>query len=268
MTGASLEDAAPETGSAQDISSVGLAQVGFTTTDDGAREFARITGNNIGRRMAIILDGRVFSAPTIQSRIPNGSGVITGIGSLEEAKDLAIVLRAGALPAPMTIIDKQVVGPSLGRDAIESGQMASVLGLITVLFFMYGYYRTSGLIANFSLALNLLFLMGVLAGFQATLTLPGIAGIILTMGMSVDANILIFERIKEEIRAGTKTMRQAVDSGYGNAIRTIIDANITTLITALALYQFGTGPIKGFAVTLSFGILIRNLQWFSSSVSI
>ena len=256
MTGASLEDAAPETGSAQDISSVGLAQVGFTTTDDGAREFARITGNNIGRRMAIILDGRVFSAPTIQSRIPNGSGVITGIGSLEEAKDLAIVLRAGALPAPMTIIDKQVVGPSLGRDAIESGQMASVLGLITVLFFMYGYYRTSGLIANFALALNLLFLMGVLAGFQATLTLPGIAGIILTMGMSVDANILIFERIKEEIRAGTKTMRQAVDSGYGNAIRTIIDANITTLITALALYQFGTGPIKGFAVTLSFGIVI------------
>lgn len=256
MTGASLEDAYPETGSAQDISNVGLAQVGFTTTDDGAREFARITGANIGRRMAIILDGRVFSAPTIQSRIPNGSGVITGIGSLEEAKDLSIVLRAGALPAPMTIIDKQVVGPSLGRDAISSGQTASILGLITVLFFMYGYYRTSGLIANFALALNLLFLLGVLAGFQATLTLPGIAGIILTMGMSVDANILIFERIKEEIRTGKKTIRQSIDSGYGNAIRTIVDANITTLITALALYQFGTGPIKGFAITLSFGIVI------------
>ncbi|MBT5876183.1 MAG: protein translocase subunit SecD [Candidatus Latescibacteria bacterium] len=256
MTGASLEDAYPETGSTQDISNVGLAQVGFTTTDDGAREFARITGANIGRRMAIILDGRVFSAPTIQSRIPNGSGVITGIGSLEEARDLSIVLRAGALPAPMTIIDKQVVGPSLGRDAISSGQTASILGLITVLFFMYGYYRTSGLLANFALALNLLFLLGVLAGFQATLTLPGIAGIILTMGMSVDANILIFERIKEEIRSGKKTIRQSIDSGYGNAIRTIIDANITTLITALALYQFGTGPIKGFALTLSFGIVI------------
>ena len=256
FTGAALEDAWPEAGSAADISSVGRAVVGFTTTDDGARTFARVTGSNIGRRMAIILDGHVFSAPTIQGRIPNGRGEITGIGSLDEAKDLSIVLRAGALPAPMEIISKQVVGPSLGKDAIESGTTAAFLGLIAVLFFMFAYYRTAGLIANFALALNLIFLLAVMAGFKATLTLPGIAGIILTMGMSVDANILIFERIKEEIRLGTKTIRQSVDSGYGNAIRTIIDANITTLITALALYQFGTGPIKGFAVTLSFGIII------------
>jgi len=203
-----------------------------------------------------VLDGRVFSAPVIQGRIPNGRGEITGINSLEEARDLAIVLRAGALPAPMEIISKYVVGPSLGADAINSGKWASILGLIAVMVFMAVYYRTAGFIANFALILNLLFLLAVLGAFQATLTLPGIAGIILTMGMSVDANILIFERIKEELRSGQKTIRQAVDSGYGNALRTIVDANITTLITAFALYEFGTGPIKGFAVTLGFGILI------------
>jgi SecD/SecF fusion protein len=256
LTGATLADAYPQTGTGSDIGSMGVASVGFTTTDDGARTFARVTGNNIGRRMAIILDGRVFSAPTIQGRIPNGRGEITGINSLEEAKDLAIVLRAGALPAPMEILYKEVVGPSLGADAIYSGKWASILGLIAVLIFMAIYYRTSGLIANFALILNLLFLLAIMAAFNATLTLPGIAGIILTMGMSVDANILIFERIKEELRAGNKTIRQAVDSGYDNAIRTIVDANITTLITAFALYEFGTGPIKGFAVTLGFGIMI------------
>lgn len=256
LTGAVLADAFPQTGSGTDIGSMGVASVGFTTTDDGARTFARVTGNNIGRRMAIVLDGRVFSAPSIQGRIPNGRGEITGINSLEEAKDLAIVLRAGALPAPMEIAYKNVVGASLGADAINSGKWASILGLISVLIFMAIYYRTSGLIANFALILNLLFLLAVLAAFNATLTLPGIAGIILTIGMSVDANILIFERIKEELRAGKKTIRQAVDSGYGNALRTIIDANITTLITAFALYEFGTGPIKGFAVTLGFGIMI------------
>ena len=256
LTGAVLEDAYPQTGSGTDIGSLGIASVGFTTTDDGARTFSRITGNNIGRRLAIVLDGRVFSAPTIQGRIPNGRGEITGINSLEAAKDLAIVLRAGALPAPMEIISKFVVGPSLGEDAINSGKWASVLGLIAVMVFMTVYYRSAGLIANFALILNLLFLLAVLGAFQATLTLPGIAGIILTMGMSVDANILIFERIKEELKAGNKTIRQAVDSGYGNALRTIVDANITTLITAFALYEFGTGPIKGFAITLGFGILI------------
>lgn len=256
MTGATLADAYPQTGSGNDIGSMGVASIGFTTTDDGARTFARVTGNNIGRRMAIILDGRVFSAPNIQGRIPNGRGEITGMNSLEEAKDLAIVLRAGALPAPMEIQYKQVVGPSLGADAISSGKWASIMGLIAVFIFMAIYYRTSGLIANFALVLNLLFLLAVLAAFNATLTLPGIAGIILTMGMSIDANILIFERIKEELRAGKKTIRQAVNSGYDNALRTIVDANITTLITAFALYEFGTGPIRGFAVTLGFGIII------------
>ncbi len=256
MTGATLADAYPQTGSGTDIGSMGVASIGFTTTDDGARTFAQVTGNNIGRRMAIILDGRVFSAPNIQGRIPNGRGEITGMNSLEEAKDLAIVLRAGALPAPMEISYKQVVGPSLGADAIKSGKWASILGLSAVFIFMAIYYRTSGLIANFALVLNLLFLLAVMAAFNATLTLPGIAGIILTMGMSIDANILIFERIKEELRAGNKTIRQAVNSGYDNALRTIIDANITTLITAFALYEFGTGPIKGFAVTLGFGIVI------------
>ena len=256
MTGATLADAYPQTGSGNDIGSMGVASIGFTTTDDGARTFARVTGNNIGRRMAIILDGRVFSAPNIQGRIPNGRGEITGMNSLEEAKDLAIVLRAGALPAPMEIQYKQVVGPSLGADAISSGKWASIMGLIAVFIFMAIYYRTSGLIANFALVLNLLFLLAVMAAFNATLTLPGIAGIILTMGMSIDANILIFERIKEELRAGKKTIRQAVNSGYDNALRTIVDANITTLITAFALYEFGTGPIRGFAVTLGFGIMI------------
>jgi len=256
MTGATLADAYPQTGSGTDIGSMGVASIGFTTTDDGARTFARVTGNNIGRRMAIILDGRVFSAPNIQGRIPNGRGEITGMNSLEEAKDLAIVLRAGALPAPMEIQYKQVVGPSLGADAISSGKWASIMGLIAVFIFMAIYYRTSGLIANFALVLNLLFLLAVMAAFNATLTLPGIAGIILTMGMSIDANILIFERIKEELRAGKKTIRQAVNSGYDNALRTIVDANITTLITAFALYEFGTGPIRGFAVTLGFGIII------------
>ena len=256
MTGATLADAYPQTGSGNDIGSMGVASIGFTTTDDGARTFARVTGNNIGRRMAIILDGRVFSAPNIQGRIPNGRGEITGMNSLEEAKDLAIVLRAGALPAPMEIQYKQVVGPSLGADAISSGKWASIMGLIAVFIFMAIYYRTSGLIANFALVLNLLFLLAVMAAFNATLTLPGIAGIILTMGMSIDANILIFERIKEELRAGKKTIRQAVNSGYDNALRTIVDANITTLITAFALYEFGTGPIRGFAVTLGFGIII------------
>ena len=256
MTGATLADAYPQTGSGTDIGSMGVASIGFTTTDDGARTFARVTGNNIGRRMAIILDGRVFSAPNIQGRIPNGRGEITGMNSLEEAKDLSIVLRAGALPAPMEIQYKQVVGPSLGADAISSGKWASIMGLIAVFIFMAIYYRTSGLIANFALVLNLLFLLAVMAAFNATLTLPGIAGIILTMGMSIDANILIFERIKEELRAGKKTIRQAVNSGYDNALRTIVDANITTLITAFALYEFGTGPIRGFAVTLGFGIMI------------
>ncbi|MEE2991692.1 MAG: protein translocase subunit SecD [Gemmatimonadota bacterium] len=256
MTGATLADAYPQTGSGTDIGSMGVASIGFTTTDDGARTFARVTGNNIGRRMAIILDGRVFSAPNIQGRIPNGRGEITGMNSLEEAKDLSIVLRAGALPAPMVIQYKQVVGPSLGADAISSGKWASIMGLIAVFIFMAFYYRTSGLIANFALVLNLLFLLAVMAAFNATLTLPGIAGIILTMGMSIDANILIFERIKEELRAGKKTIRQAVNSGYDNALRTIVDANITTLITAFALYEFGTGPIRGFAVTLGFGIMI------------
>lgn len=256
LTGAVLSDAFPQSGSGASIGSIGIAAVGFKTTDDGARIFAQVTGNNIGKRLAIVLDGRVFSAPNIQGRIPNGSGEITGINSLEEAKDLAIVLRAGALPAPMRIISKQVVGPSLGQDAINSGKLSSIAGLVAVVVFMFFYYRTSGLLANLGLVINLVLLLAVMAAFQATLTLPGIAGIILTMGMAVDSNILIFERIKEELRSGNRTVRQSIDVGYNTALRTIVDSNITTLITAYALYEFGTGPIKGFALTLGFGILI------------
>lgn len=256
LTGAVLSDAFPQSGSGASLGSIGIAAVGFKTTDDGARIFAQVTGNNIGKRLAIVLDGRVFSAPTIQGRIPNGSGEITGINSLEEAKDLAIVLRAGALPAPMRIISKEVVGPSLGQDAINSGKLSSLAGLVAVLVFMLLFYRTSGLVANFGLIINMMLLLAVMAAFQATLTLPGIAGIILTMGIAVDANILIFERIKEELRAGNRTVRQAIEIGYNTALRTIVDSNVTTLITAFALYQFGTGPIKGFAVSLGFGILI------------
>jgi preprotein translocase subunit SecD len=220
----------------------------------GARLFEQITGENIRKRLAIVLDNNVYSAPVIQDRISGGKAQITGRFTTDEAKDLAIVLRAGALPAPVKILEERTVGPSLGRDSIEKGIKSMIIGGIVVVAFMAVYYGFSGVIADLALFLNILFIMGGLAFFGATLTLPGIAGIILTIGMAVDANVLIFERIREELRLG-KPPRASIEGGYQKAIVTILDANVTTLIAALVLFQFGTGPVRGFAVTLSIGIL-------------
>ncbi len=230
--------------------------VSVTFDSKGAREFDRITGQNVNKRMAIVLDNTVYSAPEIQERITGGRAQITGSFTMDEANDLAIVLRAGSLPAPMNMIQDLTVGPSLGRDSIEKGLRSMLFAGVLVLLFMLIYYRLSGVIADFALALNLICLIGALSAFNATLTLPGIAGIILTIGMGVDSNVLIFERIREELRLG-KPVRLAVDSGYEKALLTIVDAHVTTLITGLALFLFGTGPIKGFAVTLCLGITIN-----------
>ncbi len=220
----------------------------------GAKLFEKITGENIKKRLAIVLDNKVNSAPVIQDKISGGRAQITGNFTMEEARDLAIVLRAGALPAPVKILEERTVGPSLGKDSIHKGLVSMLVGGLVVIVFMAIYYSLSGVIADVALLLNILFIMAGLAFFGATLTLPGIAGIILTIGMSVDANVLIFERIREESRLG-KTPRAAIDAGYSKALVTILDANITTLIAALVLFQFGTGPVRGFAVTLSIGII-------------
>ncbi len=220
----------------------------------GTKLFARITSNNVGKRLAIILDNTVYSAPVIREPITGGEASITGSFTFEEAHDLAIVLRAGALPAPVKVLENRTVGPSLGMDSIRKGIRAAIVGLIVVVLFMGVYYRLSGLVADVALLLNMILILGALAAFRATLTLPGIAGIVLTIGMSVDANVLIFERIREELRLG-KTIKAAIEAGFERATITILDANITTLIAALILFQYGTGPIKGFAVTLSIGIL-------------
>ena len=252
MTGHMIQDAFVSIG--QVVEYMGQPIVNFSTTDEGVRLFSRITGSHIGERMAIVLDESVYSAPVIQSKISEGRGIITGSGTQEEAKDLAIVLRAGALPAEVEIIEDRTVGPSLGRDSIEQGKTAAIYSMVLVVIFMVLYYRAAGLIADCALLLNMLFIMAVLAGFHATLTLPGIAGIILTIGMAVDANVLIFERIREELRSG-KTVRAAIDSGYGHALSAIVDANVTTFLVGIVLYQFGTGPIRGFALTLCIGII-------------
>ena len=252
MTGHMIQDAFVSIG--QVVEYLGQPIVNFSTTDEGVRLFSRITGSHIGERMAIVLDESVYSAPVIQSKISEGRGIITGSGTQEEAKDLAIVLRAGALPAEVEIIEDRTVGPSLGRDSIEQGKTAAIYSMVLIAIFMILYYRATGLIADFALLLNMLFIMAVLAGFHATLTLPGIAGIILTIGMAVDANVLIFERIREELRSG-KTIRAAIDSGYGHALSAIIDANVTTFLVGIVLYQFGTGPVRGFALTLCIGII-------------
>lgn len=222
----------------------------------GAKLFEETTGANVKRRLAIILDNTVYSAPVIQEKITGGNAQITGSFTMEEAKDLSIVLKAGALPAPLKMLQNVTVGPSLGRDSIEAGKMAAIIGTIAVVIFMIFYYRLSGVIADFALLLNIILLLGAMASLNATLTLPGIAGIILAIGMAVDSNVLMFERIRDELRAG-KTPRAAVDSGYDKAFWTIFDSHVTTLITAAVLFQFGTGPIKGFAVTLSLGVSIN-----------
>ncbi len=220
----------------------------------GARVFGELTEQNVGKRLAIILDGNVHSAPVIRERIPSGQAQITGGFTAAEATDLAIVLRAGALPAPVQILEERSVGPSLGADSIRQGMIAILASSLVVFLFMLVYYRLSGLIADMALGLNLLILMATMAGFHATLTLPGIAGIALTIGMAVDTNILIFERIREELRVG-KTVRAAIDAGFKRAFKTVVDTHVTVLVSAAILYQFGTGPVRGFAVSLFIGIL-------------
>ncbi len=227
--------------------------VSFTLVPTAASKFGTYTGSHIGTRMAIVLDRRVMSAPVIRGQISD-EGIIEGNFSLQEAEDLALVLRAGALPATITYLEERTVGPSLGHDSVIRGVRAAIAGLILVMIFMMVYYKWSGLNANVALLLNLVILMGAMSYFGATLTLPGIAGVILTIGMAVDANVLIFERIREELEVG-KTVKSAIEAGFGRAFGTILDANLTTLIAALFLFQFGTGPVKGFAVTLSIGIL-------------
>ncbi len=229
-----------------------LVHVSFDSK--GTRLFARLTREHVGERMAIVLDDKVVTAPVIQEEIPNGRAQITGMGSAEEAADVAIMLRAGALPAPVKIVEERTVGPTLGQDSIERGIESIIVGFVLVVLFMALYYQLFGLLADLALILNLVFIVAIMSLLQATLTLPGIAGIVLTVGMAVDANTLIFERIREELRVGN-TPHAAIHSGYSKALSTIADANITTLIAALVLFQFGSGPVKGFAVTLSVGIL-------------
>ena len=230
--------------------------VSITFNEEGARRFEEVTGANVKKRLAIILDNTVYSAPVIQEKIAGGSAQITGNFNMDEAKDLSIVLKAGALPAPLKMLQNVTVGPSLGEDSINAGKLAGIVGTLATIIFMLIYYKGSGLIADFALILNIVLLFGAMASLNATLTLPGIAGIILAIGMAVDSNVLMFERIRDEIRAG-KPPRSAIDSGYDKAFATILDSHVTTLITAAVLFQFGTGPIKGFAVTLSLGVAIN-----------
>lgn len=230
--------------------------VSISFNTEGAKLFDEVTGANVKKRLAIILDNTIYSAPVIQERISGGNAQITGSFSMEEAKDLSIVLKAGALPAPLKMLQNVTVGPSLGEDSIRAGMRAGIIGTIAVVIFMIVYYRFSGVVADFALLLNIILLFGAMASLNATLTLPGIAGVILAVGMAVDSNVLMFERIRDELRTG-KTPRSAVDSGYHKAFWTIFDSHVTTLITAAVLFQFGTGPIKGFAVTLSLGVIIN-----------
>tara|TARA_Y100000741_G_scaffold61721_3_gene43544 strand:- start:7070 stop:8968 length:1899 start_codon:yes stop_codon:yes gene_type:complete len=254
LTGGVVEEAKANLGP-QGTTSAGQPIVNLSMNSDGARKWAIMTGSNIGRQVAIVLDKKVHMAPNIREKISGGGTLIEGFANIDEAKDIAIVLRAGALPAPVEIIEERVVGPSLGAESVKSGTLSVLIGLVIVLLFMIFYYRTAGTIADFALVWNIVLVLAILASLQATLTLPGIAGLILTVGMSIDANVIIFERIREELDKG-KTAKAAIDGGYNRALTTIIDANMTTLIAALVLWQFGTGPIRGFATVLFWGILI------------
>ncbi len=226
----------------------------FQLSRIGGRRFGELTQNNIGERIAIVLDGEVVSAPVVRDRIGARGQIDLGGSTMDEAVDLALVLRAGALPAPVAIMEERTVGPSLGQDSIDQSRIAGIIGIILVVLIMALYYRVAGLLAIAALGIYVLLVMGGLSALGATLTLPGIAGLILSVGMAVDANVLIFERIREEIDNGRPT-RTAVDEGFGHALSAIVDSNITTLLTALILFQFGTGPVRGFAVTLSIGIV-------------
>jgi preprotein translocase subunit SecD len=246
VTGTDLKTARVQKGQ------LGQPNVGFSLTPDGARKFGQLTGANVGRRLAIVLDNKVMSAPNIKSQITD-SGVIEGNFSQQQAADLALILRSGSLPASLTTLEERTVGPSLGRDSIRQGVLASVIGFIALLAAVLVYYKGAGINAVLALLLNLIILLGMMAYFHATLTLPGIAGIILTLAMAVDSNVLVFERIREELREG-KTVRASIEQGFSRAFGTIIDTHMTTIISALFLFQFGTGPIKGFAVTLLIGL--------------
>ncbi|RMH22418.1 MAG: protein translocase subunit SecD [Gemmatimonadetes bacterium] len=249
LTGDRLESAV-----AQRDPQFNQAQVNFELDRRGGRIFGNFTAQHVGDYIAIVLDGEVMSAPEVRDRIGSSGVIEMGNADLTEAADLALVLRAGALPAPLKILEERTVGPSLGADSIEEGEVAGVIGLVLVVLIMVGYYRVAGFLSVLALAVYVLLVMGGLSALNATLTLPGIAGLILSIGMAVDANVLIFERIREELALGRAT-RTAVDEGFGNALSAIVDANLTTLITALILFQFGTGPVRGFAVTLSIGIV-------------
>jgi SecD/SecF fusion protein len=253
LTGETIVDTQPAPGSLNDPGSIGKFEVSLTLNDEGAQIFSRVTGANIGKRLAIILDNNVYLAPTIQVRIKDGRSRITGLETMDEATQLAIILKAGAFPTPVRIEEERTVGPSLGKDSIEKGSESAGIGLLIVALFMVVYYKISGTLADLALTLNVIIIMAVMASLNATLTMPGIAGIILTIGMAVDANVLIFERVREERRRG-KTIRTAIDQGYSNALSAIIDANVTTGIAGVVLFTFGSGPIKGFATTLLIGI--------------
>ena len=246
VTGTDLKSARVQKGQ------LGQPNVGMSFTPDGARKFGALTGANVGRRLAIVLDNKVMSAPNIKSKIED-QGVIEGQFTQQQAADLALVLRSGSLPASLTTLEERTVGPSLGRDSIRQGVLASLIGFIALIAAVLLYYHGAGINAVLALLLNLVILLGMMAYFKATLTLPGIAGIILTLGMAVDSNVLVFERIREELRDG-KTVRAAIEQGFSRAFGTIIDTHMTTIISALFLFQFGTGPIKGFAVTLLIGL--------------
>ncbi len=254
LTGGVVEKASATIGGTGSSAS-GQSIVLLDMNSEGSRTWSRVTGGNIGRRVALVLDKKVHMAPVIRTKISDGGTMIEGFANMDEAKDIAIVLRAGALPAPVNIIEERVVGPSLGADSVAKGTLSVIIGLALVLVFMIFYYKLSGVIANFALIWNIMLVLAILAMLDATLTLPGIAALILTVGMSIDANVIIFERIREEQRKG-KTPRAAIDAGYDRALTTIIDANVTTLVAALVLYQFGTGPIRGFATVLFWGIII------------
>ncbi|NGP87618.1 protein translocase subunit SecD [Fodinibius halophilus] len=229
-------------------------RVSMNMNAEGARRWARITGANIGKPIAIVLDGYVYSYPNVETKISDGRSSISGIGDVKEAEDLVNILLSGALPAPLEIIEERTVGATLGEESIQAGFYSTAIGLLIVVLFMIAYYHAGGAIADLALLLNIIFILGILAAFKATLTLPGIAGIVLTIGMAVDANVLIFDRIREEKRSG-KTLRAAIEGGYSNAMSAIIDANVTTFFVGIILYSFGVGPIKGFAVTLMAGIV-------------
>jgi protein-export membrane protein SecD len=254
LTGGSVNSATPS--NQIDQNTPGAWGISLQLNPQAGSRFAQLTAANVGRLLAIVLDGEVFSAPRINERIPRGTASITGSFTPDEAKDLAVVLEAGSLPAPVKIIEERTVGPSLGRDSIRDGTRAVLVGTVAIVLFMLIYYQASGSLAVIALIMNIYLLLALLAGFGATLTLPGIAGIALTVGMAVDANVLILERIREELRTG-KTVRSAINTGYNRAFRTILDANVTTLISAVFLFQFGTGPIRGFAVTLSLGLIVN-----------